>query len=66
MSEATPRLPVFSTKTYDEARMLRTLHCRLARDGSGMYFLNNPPERVEDLDGVTDMLRASYGRVAAA
>jgi hypothetical protein len=55
------RLPVFSTETYDEAHDLRVLHCRLARDGSGVYFLNNKPDEDGDLDPVTDMLRQSYG-----
>lgn len=55
------RLPLFSTDTYDEATGLRVLHCRRARDNSGMYFLNNPPdEHGEDFDAIVDLFRSSY------
>jgi hypothetical protein len=56
------RLPVFSTDTYDEANELRVLHCRLARDGSGVYFLNDKPDEWAELDPVTEMFRQSYAR----
>lgn len=57
------RLPVFSTDTYDQAHDLRVLHCRLARDGSGVYFLNNKPNEDGDLGPVVDMFRQSYSRM---
>lgn len=60
------RLPVFTTDTYDEAVMLRTLHCRLARDGSRVYFLNNPPSDLDDLDGIRSTFRASYQATRSA
>lgn len=57
-------LPVFSTDTWDEANALRVRHCRLARDGSGLYTLNNPPEpgadAMEYLGGVSKLFRATY------
>lgn len=53
-------LPVFSTNTRDEAESLRVRHCRSARDGSGIYTLNNPPKSVEDLSAVTELFRATY------
>lgn len=52
-------LPVFSVNTYEQAEALRIRHCRLARDGSGLYFLNNPPQNVTDLGEVSDMFRAT-------
>jgi hypothetical protein len=57
------RLPVFTTATHDEASQLRTLHCRLARDGSGIYFLNEPIDGVGDLANVADLFCASYARI---
>jgi hypothetical protein len=59
------RLPAFSTATYDEANDLRVLHCRLARDGSGVYFLNDKPDEAGDLGPVADMFRQSYSRIRA-
>jgi hypothetical protein len=59
-------LPVFSTNTKEEAESLRVYHCRLARDGSGLYSLNERPRDVSDLAGVSDMLRASYAKRTAA
>ena len=53
-------LPVFSTDTHDEAHELRVRYCRLARDGSGLYHLNERPESVEDLGRVSEMFRKSY------
>jgi hypothetical protein len=58
------RLPVFTTTTHDEASLLRTLHCRLARDGSGIYFLNEPIDSVDDLGNVADLFRASYTKIS--
>lgn len=55
-------LPVFSVDTYDAAEMLRVEHCRLARDGSGTYYLNDPPKSVDDLGRVSDLFRASWQR----
>lgn len=54
-------LPVFSTDTHEEAEKLRVRHCRLARDGSGLYFLSVPPQGVEDLGRVSDLFRKDYG-----
>lgn len=56
-------LPVFSTDTRDEAESLRVLHCRLANDGSGIYFLNDRPQDVGDLQEITAMFRVSYPRI---
>lgn len=55
-------LPVFSTSTREEAEGLRVLHCKLARDGSGLYFLNEPPKDVDDLGRVSDLFRHSHDR----
>jgi hypothetical protein len=64
-------LPVFSTDNEDDARSLIVLHCKLARDRSGVYYLNPSlfdaslpqHERVDQLDGVRDQFRTSYGRM---
>ncbi len=56
-------LPVFSTDTYEQAKSLIVRHCRLARDGSGLYCLNEPPQSVGDLSRVSDLFRSSYGIV---
>jgi len=53
-------LPVFSTDTHEQAESLRTQHCKLARDGSGIYRLNEPPADVDDLDRVSTLFRTSY------
>lgn len=58
-------LPVFSTNTKKEAESLRVYHCRLARDGSGLYSLNERPKDVSALSGVSNMFRASYAKQAA-
>jgi hypothetical protein len=58
-------LPVFSTNTKAEAEALRVRHCRLARDGSGLYFLNERPANVGALAGVSDMLRGWWEKRAA-
>lgn len=53
-------LPVFSVDTRKEGETLIVRHCRLARDGSGIYRLNDPPEDVDDLGRVSDLFRATY------
>jgi hypothetical protein len=53
-------LPVFSTDTLEEAEQLRVLLCWRARDGSGVYFLNDPPKNVEDLSRVAALFRTYY------
>lgn len=53
-------LPVFTTNTMEEAERLRVLHCRLARDGSGLYQLNEPPVDVHDLNRIAELFRKSY------
>lgn len=63
---ANGRLPVFTTVTHEEASQLRTLHCRLARDGSGSYWLNEPIDDVGDLNNVADLFRKSYERMTAS
>lgn len=50
-------LPVFSTDTQEQAEQIRVRFCRLARDGSGLYFLNEPPATVEGLGDVSEMFR---------
>lgn len=61
-------LPVFSTDTREQAEALQVRHCRLARDGSGLYFLTDTPRGVEDLSRVSDMFRETYsqGQASAA
>jgi hypothetical protein len=53
-------LPVFSTDTREQAESIRTLHCRLERDGSGTYRLNERPADVDDLERVSDLFRNAY------
>jgi hypothetical protein len=55
-------LPVFSTDTHEQAKALIVRHCRLARDGSGLYTLNDPPRAVESLGDVSDLFRTTYRR----
>lgn len=52
-------LPVFSSDSMTSAESIRVRHCRLARDGSGNYFLNERPKGVEDLGKVSDLFRAT-------
>jgi hypothetical protein len=55
-------LPMFSTDTREEAESLIVLHCHLARDGSGIYRINNWP-RDADIDAIyaaAALFRASY------
>jgi hypothetical protein len=56
-------LPVFSTDTREQAEKVRRRHCRLAPDGSGLYFLTNPPNSVEDLGAVSDLFRATFAQI---
>lgn len=58
-------LPVFSTDTEAQARFLVATHCRLARDGSGIYTLNEPPKSVDDLSKVAEMFQATRVRIHA-
>lgn len=53
-------LPVFSTDTREQAKALIVRHCRLARDGSGLYRLNDPPKDVDDLGRITELFRETY------
>lgn len=53
-------LPVFSTDTREQAEALQVRHCRLTRDGSGLYFLTDTPRGVEDLGKVSDIFRKTY------
>lgn len=53
-------LPVFTTDTMKDAEMLRVRHCRLARDGSGLYQLNDPPNGIGDLARIADLFRSTY------
>jgi hypothetical protein len=57
-------LPVFSTTTRKETEMLLTRHCRLARDGSGLYCLNDFSGEADDIGKVTDLLRSTYDVLA--
>jgi len=53
-------LPSFSTDTYGEAEMLVMRFCRRANDGSGLYFLNEPPADIVALGDVSHMFRVEY------
>lgn len=57
-------LPVFSTDTEEEARGIIVYHCRLERDRSGLYRLNDwkDGESVEALGEVSDMFREHYAK----
>lgn len=56
-------LPVFSTDTKHQAEFLQVTHCRLARDGSGIYTLNDPPRSVDQLADVAEMFAATRERL---
>ena len=59
-------LPVFSTDTEEEAKSLIVRNCRLARDDSGLYRLNEFKEDdVSELDRVTDLFKAQYENTKA-
>lgn len=57
-------LPVFSTDTREQAERLIVRHCVLARDGSGLYRLNDWPEpeeaTLDDLYQAGDLFRTTY------
>jgi hypothetical protein len=55
-------LPVFSTDTREEAQSLIVRHCKLARDNSGVYHLNEFAGTVEDLSRVTKLFRETARR----
>jgi hypothetical protein len=57
-------LPVYSTDTHEEAVTIRVRHCKLARDGSGLYFLNESPRDVSDLARVSDLFRETHRKAA--
>lgn len=59
-------LPVFSADTEEQAKIIRVTHCRLARDGSGLYALNETPQSIDDLANVSDMFRATRAKLIAA
>jgi hypothetical protein len=63
---ATEGLPVFSTNTREQASQIRTFYCRLARDGSGLYRLNeclgDDLLEIEALAIVTENFRQHYLR----
>jgi hypothetical protein len=59
-------LPVFSTKTLAMAEALQVRHCRLARNKSGLYYLNEFDDgNVEDLVRVGTMFAEDYNRILA-
>lgn len=58
-------LPVFSTDTEAQASFLVVTHCRLARDGSGIYTLNSPPDSVDDLVKIADMFGKTREKMIA-
>jgi len=58
-------LPTFTTDTHDQALMLQQRHCRRARDGSGIYRLNEPPTDLDALGGITDLFRLTYEAMLA-
>jgi hypothetical protein len=53
-------LPVYSTDTAEEAEQIRVRHCHLARDGSGLYQLNEFSGDVADLLAVGVMFRVTH------
>jgi hypothetical protein len=53
-------LPVYSTDTAEEAEQIRVRHCHLARDGSGLYRLNEFAGDIEDLFKVGALFRATH------
>ncbi len=59
-------LPFFSTDTQKEAEQLIVFHCRLARDSSGIYRINDFKVGVyEEIDRAATLFRAQYERVLA-
>lgn len=55
-------LPFYSTDTREEAEALVTRFCRLARDGTGLYSLNEPPADIDALGGLSEMFRVQHSR----
>lgn len=53
-------LPVFTTDTHEQALMIQLRHCKLARDRSGIYRLNECPDGLEALYEVAAMFRDTY------
>jgi hypothetical protein len=58
-------LAVFSTDTWEQAESIRIRHCRLARDRSGIYRLNEFSGEVEDLERVADLFRETFAQMPA-
>jgi len=58
-------LPVFTVDSIDQAYRICARHRRLARDGSGLMFLNEPLDNVDDLKRVADMFREEHLRIRA-
>src|SRR5262245_22457417 len=60
-------VPGFWCDTYEQAKALIVLHCRLARDGSGVYHLNewNGGAGLDALYGWSARFRASYAQMKA-
>jgi hypothetical protein len=56
-------LPVFSTDTHEQADAIRVLYCRLEKDGSGTYRLNEQPNGVDDLGAISDLFRKAYAHI---
>jgi hypothetical protein len=60
-------LPVFTTDTHEEALMIQLRHCKLARDRSGIYRLNECPDDLDALYEVAAMFRDTHeGRLRKA
>jgi len=57
-------LPVFSTDTYEQASGLRVRHCRLARDRSGVYRINDWVGGFDALAEASEMFANSFRQVA--
>jgi len=53
-------LPVYTTDTAAEAEQIRVRHCRLARDGSGLYQLNEFGGEIDDLFAIGALFRATH------
>lgn len=53
-------LPVFTVDTHDQALMIQVRHCRRAKDGTGIYRLNERPEGLDALERITELFRVTY------
>lgn len=63
-AQHTAGLPVFSTETKYQAKFLVVTHCKLARDGSGIYTLDQPPPRsLDELDGISELFATTRTRM---